>query len=84
VTAIDTHWIWQDGQHLTQDPLKIRNGHIQVPEAPGLGVTIDRPQLEAAHRLYNSMDLNDRNDAVAMQFLIPGWQFNPKKPCLVR
>jgi glucarate dehydratase len=84
ITAIDTHWIWQDGQHLTQDPLKIRNGHIQVPEAPGLGVTIDRPQLEAAHRLYNSMDLNDRNDAVAMQFLIPGWQFNPKKPCLVR
>ena len=84
ITAIDTHWIWQDGQHLTQDPLKIRNGHIQVPEAPGLGVTIDRPQLEAAHRLYNSMDLNDRNDAMAMQFLIPGWQFNPKKPCLVR
>ena len=84
ITAIDTHWIWQDGQHLTQDPLKIRNGHIQVPEAPGLGVTIDRPQLEAAHRLYNSMDLNDRNDAVAMQFLIPNWQFNPKKPCLVR
>jgi glucarate dehydratase len=84
ITAIDTHWIWQDGQHLTQNPLKIQNGHIQVPEAPGLGVTIDRAQLDAAHRLYHSMDLNDRNDAAAMQFLIPNWQFNPKKPCLVR
>ena len=24
VTAIDTHWIWQDGQRLTKDPLRIR------------------------------------------------------------
>jgi glucarate dehydratase len=84
ITAIDTHWIWQDGQRLTQEPLQIRNGYLHVPETPGLGITIDRTQLEASHRLYCSMDLNDRNDATAMQFLIPNWQFHPKKPCLVR
>ncbi len=25
-----------------------------------------------------------RDDAAAMQFLIPGWTFNNKRPCLVR
>ena len=24
ITAIDTHWIWQDGQRLTKQPFKIR------------------------------------------------------------
>jgi glucarate dehydratase len=30
------------------------------------------------------MGLGARNDAVAMQFLIPGWGFDAKRPCLVR
>jgi glucarate dehydratase len=84
ITAIDTHWIWQDGQRLTKDPLKIRNGHIKVPEKPGLGVEVDLEQIEKAHQLYISRGLGARDDAAAMQFLIPGWSFNNKKPCLVR
>jgi glucarate dehydratase len=31
VTAIDTHWIWQDGQRLTREPLKIEGGAVRVP-----------------------------------------------------
>src|SRR6186713_215688 len=31
VTAIDTHWIWQDGQRLTTEPLVITQGAIKVP-----------------------------------------------------
>jgi glucarate dehydratase len=84
VTAIDTHWIWQDGQRLTKDPLVIKNGKLEVPAKPGLGVEIDLEQLEAAHQLYQQMGLGARDDAVAMQFLIPGWKFDPKRPCLVR
>jgi glucarate dehydratase len=84
ITAIDTHWIWQDGQRLTRDPLKIVDGAIRVPERPGLGVEIDMPQLEAAHRLYREVALTGRDDAAAMQFLIANWQFDPKRPCLVR
>jgi hypothetical protein len=38
VTAIDTHWIWQDGQRLTQAPLQIEGGLVRVPDTPGLGV----------------------------------------------
>jgi glucarate dehydratase len=84
VTAIDTHWIWQDGQRLTRDPLQIRAGKITVPTRPGLGIDIDMPQIEAAYALYNTMSLGARDDAAAMQFLIPNWTFNPKRPCLVR
>ncbi len=84
ITAIDTHWIWQDGQRLTKEPLLIRGGQIQVPEVPGLGVEIDMEQVAAANALYRTLGLGARNDAQAMQYLIPGWKFDPKKPCLVR
>ncbi|WP_434456955.1 glucarate dehydratase [Stutzerimonas urumqiensis] len=84
VTAIDTHWIWQDGQRLTKDPLKIVGGLVQVPKKPGLGIEIDMDQLGKANALYRSMGLGARDDSVAMQFLIQGWTFDNKKPCLVR
>ena len=82
VTAIDTHWIWQDGQSLTREPLKIVNGTIAVPDRPGLGVELDMEQVEAAHQLYLKEGLGARDDAMAMQYLCPGWTFNPKRPCL--
>ena len=84
ITAIDTHWIWQDGQQLTRNPLQIVNGAIAVPERSGLGVDLDFDAVERAHALYNTMGLGSRDDGVAMQFLIPGWKFNPKRPCLIR
>ncbi|WP_219063205.1 glucarate dehydratase [Pseudomonas sp. UMAB-08] len=84
ITAIDTHWIWQDGQRLTKAPLQIVDGCVQVPKKPGLGVELDMDQLAQAHELYKGMGLGARDDSVAMQFLIPGWSFNNKRPCLVR
>jgi len=84
VTAMDTHWIWQEGQRLTREPLQIRGGKIAVPQKPGLGIEIDSAQLEAAHQLYLTLPTGSRDDAVAMQFLIPGWKFDHKKPCMVR
>ncbi|WP_439606203.1 glucarate dehydratase [Hydrogenophaga sp.] len=84
VTAIDTHWIWQDGQRLTKDPLKIVNGHVQVPQKPGLGVELDMAEVEKANRLYQQHGLGARDDAMAMQSLVPNWTFNPKRPALDR
>jgi glucarate dehydratase len=84
VTAIDTHWIWQDGQRLTKEPLKIEGGMIRVPAKPGLGIEIDMAELEKAHQAYKNMGLGARDDAVAMQFLVPGWTYDNKRPCLVR
>ena len=84
ITALDTHWIWQDGQGLTTAPLEIRGGAIRVPEASGLGVELDRDRLAEAHGLHHEHALGARDDAVAMQYLVQGWSFDPKRPCLVR
>ncbi|QXI26596.1 glucarate dehydratase [Pseudomonas vanderleydeniana] len=84
VTAIDTHWIWQDGQRLTREPLKIEGGLVQVPAKPGLGIELDMDALMKANETYRNMGLGARDDAVAMQYLVSGWTFDNKKPCLVR
>jgi glucarate dehydratase len=47
-------------------------------------VDIDMEAVAKAHELYKGMGLGARDDSVAMQFLIPGWRFNNKQPCLVR
>jgi len=83
VTAIDTHWIWQDGQRLTKDPLQIRDGFVDVPKRPGLGVALDMVEVMKAHKLYREHGLGARDDAVAMQYLVPNWRFDPKRPSLV-
>ena len=84
ITAIDTHWIWQDGQRLTREPFPIVQGQIPVPLQGGLGVEIDMGEVEKAHDIYKSLGDGARDDSIAMQFLIPGWKFDPKRPCLVR
>jgi glucarate dehydratase len=84
VTAIDTHWIWQDGQRLTKEPLRIEGGYVQVPKKPGLGIELDMAEVEKAHALYKQHGLGARDDAIAMQYLVPDWKFDPKRPCLVR
>jgi glucarate dehydratase len=85
ITALDTHWIWQEGQErLTKEPLEIKKGRITVPERPGLGIEIDMDQIVMANKLYMKEGLGARDDSMAMQFLIPGWKFDNKRPCLVR
>ncbi|MBB3747653.1 glucarate dehydratase [Mycolicibacterium sp. BK634] len=84
ITAIDTHWIWQDGQRITKRPFEIVDGYLAVPDKPGLGVELDHDALAAAHELYQREGLGGRDDAVAMQYLIPGWAFDSKRPALQR
>lgn len=84
ITAIDTHWIWQEGQRLTKEPLQVVDGRLEVPDRPGLGVEVDFAELDRAHALYEQHCLGARDDAMAMQYLVPGWTFDGKRPCLVR
>jgi hypothetical protein len=67
-----------------QGALTISGGKIAVPERPLLGIEIDRKAIAVAHALYKEHGLGARDDALAMQFLIPGWTFDDKRPCLVR
>lgn len=83
-TALDTHWIWQDGQDLLDDAPKIKDGYLEVPKGPGLGVTINMDRVMEANKLYNQIPFKDRNDNAAMQYLIPNWKFDNTKPCLIR
>ncbi len=85
ITAIDTHWIWQEGQErLTKEPLKIVGGLVQVPQKPGLGIEPDMDQILKANALYKKVGSGARDDAMAMQYLIPGWKYDPKQPSLGR
>ncbi|MDQ5898358.1 MAG: glucarate dehydratase [Pseudomonadota bacterium] len=81
IAAIDTHWIWQEGrERLTREPLRIEDGQVKVPERPGLGIEPDLDRIEAAHQLYLKVGRSARDDALAMQALLPGWQYHPKRP----
>ena len=85
ITALDTHWIWQEGEErLTKEPLRIVDGAIRLPARPGLGVEPDMERIGKAHELYLAKGLGARDDAIAMQYLIPGWAFDNKRPALVR
>lgn len=85
ITAIDTHWIWQEGiERLTKEPLLIRNGEIKLPQKPGLGIDVDMDEVLKANELYKQKCLGARDDSIGMQYLIPGWKFDSKMPCMIR
>lgn len=84
ITAIDTHWIWQEGtEHLTKQPLQLEGGCVKIPDRPGLGIDIDMESVEKANRLYEKHGKGARNDAMAMQYLMPGWKYDPKRPAFL-
>jgi glucarate dehydratase-related protein len=85
LTALDTHWIWQEGDaRLTHQSPEIINGRVAVTDMPGLGVEIDMEALEEANKLYRSLPAGARDDAMAMQYLIDDWKFDPNRPAFVR
>jgi glucarate dehydratase len=85
ITAIDTHWIWQEGtERLTREPLAIVDGAVAVPDKPGLGIEPDMDKIEQAHALYKQVAQGARDDAVAMQYMVPGWTYDPKRPSMLR
>ncbi len=71
LNAIDTHWIWQEGlERLTRKPLEIKDGWVEIPQKPGLGIEVDLERVKKAHELYLENCLGGRDDSVGMQYLI--------------
>ncbi|MEU0601283.1 glucarate dehydratase family protein [Streptomyces sp. NPDC006393] len=72
--ACDTHYPWQSEDVLTER-LAFEGGRVAVPDAPGLGVGLDRDELARLHRRWAADDgsLRDRDDAAAMRVAEPGW-----------
>ena len=64
--------------------MQLQLDRLDVPAKPGLGIEVDMDAVMQANQLYQQHGLGARDDAIAMQYLIPGWKFNNKMPCMVR
>ena len=85
VNACDTHYMWQDGQHLGKTAPVFHDGCLTVPrDSIGLGIDLDRAKLDAAHKLYVDNGCGTRDDARGMNAMIPGWTYDPHRPAMVR
>lgn len=76
--ACDTHWPWQTEDVVVGEPLPIVDGAIEVPDAPGLGVELDRDALATLHVRWLESDVRLRDDEGAMRRVRPDW--NPVLP----
>ncbi|SCK39666.1 glucarate dehydratase family protein [Streptomyces sp. WMMB 322] len=72
--ACDSHYPWQSEDVLSRR-LTFREGCLDVSDAPGLGVEVDREKLAVLHRRWLEDDgtMRDRDDAAAMRRADPGW-----------
>jgi glucarate dehydratase len=73
--ALDTHYPWQVDEVITGGKVPIKDGAVRVPEGPGLGVELDREQLQRLHENFLNCGLKERNDEVEMKKVNPEWQF---------
>ncbi|MFE4172186.1 glucarate dehydratase family protein [Streptomyces sp. NPDC056909] len=76
--ACDSHYPWQTEDVITdtsKERLTFTDGRLDVPDAPGLGVELDRDRLAVLHRRWLDDDgtLRDRDDAAAMRVAHPEW-----------
>ncbi|GAA3359397.1 glucarate dehydratase family protein [Saccharopolyspora gregorii] len=71
--ACDTHRPWQTEDVITA-PHTFRDGCVEVTDAPGLGIELDRDSLARLHRRWLDGDVRDRDDAAAMRRVCPEWQ----------
>lgn len=71
----DTHYPWQDGYDLLAKPLTFEAGAVEVPQAPGLGIEVDRAKLAQMREAYLACGLTERDDEAEMRKVRPGWTF---------
>jgi glucarate dehydratase len=77
--ASDTHYPWlPDNADLLDGPkLPIRDGHMDLPAGPGLGVRLDPDRLARAHEVYEKCGMREREDSTLMKVMEPGWRGEP-------
>lgn len=73
--ALDTHYPWQSEDVIVGGRVRFEDGAVQVPEGPGLGITLDRKALKKLHENFLNCGLTERNDEIEMQKVAPGWKF---------
>jgi glucarate dehydratase len=73
--ACDTHYPWQAEEIIVGGKLQFEDGALAVPAGPGLGVELDRAELERMHKQYLACGLKHRDDEIEMQKVEPGWKY---------
>lgn len=71
--ACDTHYPWQEEEVIKGGRIAFHEGSVKVPTTPGLGVEIDRAQLEKLHQQYLDCGVRNRNDLAQMRKYDPGF-----------
>ncbi len=73
---VDTHYPWLDPKDeiVAGGKIAFSDGGLTLPDAPGLGIEIDRDALQRQHELFNSIAYRDRDDVGHMQRTFdPNW-----------
>ena len=67
--ACDTHYPWQraEDEVIQGGRVQFENGAVRVPDAPGLGIEIDRDNLARLHECYKTCGIPERDDASYMR-----------------
>lgn len=73
---VDTHYPWLDAadEIVAGGKIAFTDGAIRLPDAPGLGVEVDRDALRRQHELFLQVPYRDRDDVGHMQRTVdPDW-----------
>lgn len=73
---VDTHYPWLDAADEIVAGGKIRfdRGGLSLPDAPGLGIDVDRAALQRQNDLFKRISYRDRDDVGHMQRTVdPNW-----------
>lgn len=69
----DTHYPWSTKEIIVGGRPSFKDGALQVPEGPGLGVDLDHEALADLHALYHKAMIVDRNDTEEILKYVPGY-----------
>ncbi|TQN59666.1 glucarate dehydratase [Agrobacterium tumefaciens] len=70
----DTHYPWTGVDVIEGTPFTFRGGRLDVPEGPGLGVTLDRQKLSELAALYEQTAMKERDDTAYMKLFDPAYE----------
>lgn len=70
----DTHYPWTGVDVIEGTPFTFRNGRLDVPKAPGLGVSLNRQKLAELAALYEQTAMKERDDTAYMKLFDPAYK----------
>lgn len=73
--SCDTHYPWNSADDIVvPGVLELRDGAVEVPTGPGLGVELDHDALSRLHRLYLDSGVRGRDDTAYMRRVRPDYE----------